>query len=99
MAPNNTLALGSTTVAGIIASFTFVAAEQPRYIRGYSMLLAFMVFTAIMTVVYWLILTRDNRRKDKGLNKYIADPATWDSLSDGEKAKLGDLGPGYRYLR
>jgi len=91
--------IGLGNVAGIIASFTFVAADKPRYIRGYSLLLAFMFFTAVMTGTYWLVLTRDNRRKDKGSNKYVADPATWDSLSDGEKAKLGDLGPSYRYLR
>ena len=87
------------TVAGIVASFTFLAEDKPRYIRGYSLLLAFIFFTVIMTVAYWLVLTKDNKRKDKGLNKYVADAATWDSLSDGEKAKLGDLGPSYRYLR
>lgn len=87
------------TAAGIIASFTFVAADKPRYTRGYSLLLAFMLFTAVMTITYWLVLTRDNRKKDKGSNKYVTDPAAWDSLSNGEKAKLGDLGPSYRYLR
>ena len=63
------------------------------------MLLGFMFYTIVVTTAYWLVLIRDNRRKDKGLNKYVADPAMWDSLSNGEKSKLGDLGPSYRYLR
>lgn len=62
------------------------------------MLLGFMVFTAVMTTAYWFVCRRDNRRKDQGTYKYVADPAHWEGLSEGEKAKLGDLGPRYRYL-
>jgi len=91
--------IGLGNVAGIIASFTFVAADKPRYIHGYSMLLGFMSFTAIMATAYCMVVTRNNTRKDKGLDKYVADPASWESLSEQQKAKLGDLGPRYRYLR
>ncbi|KAF8446897.1 putative MFS transporter [Terfezia claveryi] len=91
--------IGIGNVAGIISSFTFVAADEPRYTRGYSILLAFIVFTGIMTTCYFLVLTRDNRRKDTGTYKYVGEPEKWEALSEGEKAKMGDLAPNYRYLR
>ncbi|KAF8427724.1 MFS general substrate transporter [Tirmania nivea] len=86
-------------IAGIISSFTFVAADRPRYIPGYSILLAFMCFTGIMTTCYFWVVTNDNGRKDKGTYKYAKESEKWQALSEGEKVKMGDLAPDYRYLR
>ena len=52
-----------------------------------------------MTTCYFLVVTRDNRRKNRGTYKYVREPERWEALSEGEKAKMGDLGPDYRYLR
>lgn len=90
--------IGLGNIAGIISSFTFVAADKPRYIRGYSILLAFMLFTGVMTTCYFLVVTRDNKRKDRGTYKYVREPEKWEALSEGERAKMGDLAPDYRYL-
>lgn len=77
-------------IGGIIATYSFLPTDAPRYKKGYSISLAFVCFSVVMTTLYFLACWSQNRRRAK---------ATTDlGLSDYEKSELGDMSPDYRYL-
>ena len=78
-------------VGGIIAAYSFLAKDSPRYIKGYGICIAFIAFSAVSCVVYLLGIRWENRQRDRG-NVRGTD------LSQEEKQKLGDLNPDYRYI-
>lgn len=83
------IALGN--LGGAIATFSFVASDAPRYIKGYSLCLGFIAFSAIFSTFYFLALTSENRKRAKGLSEHSGK-------SREEKVGLGDLDPDYRYM-
>ena len=81
------------TVGGIIAVFSFLAKDAPRYIPGYSIAIAFIVLSLLACTVYFVGVSRENRRRDREQ----ADGAHA-HLSEDEKKRMGDLNPDYRYF-
>ena len=81
------IALGN--LGGAIATFSFLASDAPRYIKGYS--LSFITFSSIFCTVYFFAVVSENRRRAKGLSEHSGK-------SEEEKSKLGDLNPDYRYM-
>lgn len=79
------------TVGGIIAAFSFLAKDAPKYIPGYSLCIAFICLSALANTIYFAGLVVENRKRDRGDVKGV-------DLPEGEKALMGDLSPDYRYM-
>lgn len=78
-------------VGGIIAAYSFLAKDAPRYITGYSICIAFICLSMLSCGVYFLGLVWENRQRDRGQVRGV-------DLPPEEKEKMGDLNPDYRYL-
>ena len=59
--------------------------------KGYSLCLGFISFSAIFSTLYFFALISENRKRASGLSEYSGK-------SEEEKARLGDLNPDYRYM-
>ncbi|KAK8158741.1 major facilitator superfamily domain-containing protein [Phyllosticta citrichinensis] len=82
--------VGFGNTGGIIAVFSFLTKDAPRYIPGYSICIAFCCLSLLSIAVYGVMVALENRRREK---------ATPDlGLTEHEKTELGDLSPDYRYL-
>ena len=68
-----------------------MASDAPRYVRAYSLSLAFLGFTGACCTLYLFALISENRKRANGLSEHSGK-------SEEEKAKLGDLNPDYRYM-
>ena len=83
--------IGFGNCGGPIATFSFLASDAPNYVKGYTLSLGFMCFTAICCTLYLFALVSENQKRAKGLSEHSGK-------SEGEKARLGDLNPDYRYM-
>ena len=83
--------IGFGNCGGTIATFTFLAKDAPKYVKGYSLSLGFLAFSATCCTVYFFALVFENRKRAKGLSEHSGK-------SRDEKARLGDLNPDYRYM-
>ena len=77
-------------VGGIIATFSFLSKDAPKYIPGYSICIAFTILSILACFLYGFACWSANKHRQKtpvdvGLTEY-------------EKTELGDLNPEYRYL-
>ena len=68
-----------------------MADDAPKYIRAYSISLAFISFCAIGCTLYFFAIISENRKRAQGLSEHC-------DKTDEEKARLGDLNPDYRYM-
>jgi len=83
--------IGFGNCGGTIATFSFLAKDAPKYIKGYSLSLGFTGFSAVCCTIYFLALVSENRKRAGGLSEHSGK-------NEKEKAKLGDLNPDYRYM-
>lgn len=85
--------IGFGNIGGIVASFLFPNKDAPKYTKGLSIGLAFVVLAIIMVLVYCAYLMYLNKIKqtDEYKNK-------WDTLTEREQIMKGDLNPDFRYL-
>ncbi|KAJ3490285.1 hypothetical protein NLI96_g1532 [Meripilus lineatus] len=83
--------VGFGNIGGIIAAYSFLAKDAPRYITGYSICIAFICLSMLSCGVYFLGLVWENRQRDRGQVRGV-------DLPPEEKEKMGDLNPDYRYL-
>ncbi|KAI0372984.1 major facilitator protein [Pilatotrama ljubarskyi] len=83
--------IGFGNIGGIIAAYSFLAKDSPKFIPGYSICLAFTLLAMLAACGYYLAVLAENRRRDR------AEAENADTLSADEKARLGDLSPDYRY--
>lgn len=81
-------------VGGIVSTFAFLAKDAPKYIPGYSICIAFLLFSLLSSTVYCAGITWENRRRDR-----LQAQGAYDHLSPEEKKRMGDLDPDYRYFR
>lgn len=63
--------------------------DAPRYIPGYSICIAFVIISTLASIIYFFAVVSQNRKKAKSPKDL--------SMSEADKAALGDLGPDYRY--
>lgn len=85
---NLTLHIGN--IGGIIATFSFLKKDAPKYTKGYSISIAFVILSALSCTAYFFMCNWANRRR----NKSVRDVG----LTEYEKTEMGDLNPDYRYL-
>jgi len=77
-------------VGGIIAVYSFLKKDAPKYITGYSICISFVILSFMACIVYFVLCSLQNRRRDRA----VMDRG----LNDHEKAELGDQSPDYRYM-
>lgn len=82
-----------TTVGGIVAAFSFVAKDAPRFIPGYSVCITFLCIALVSSTVYFVGVSRENRRRDT-----MQEAEAYVHLPEDEKKRMGDLDPDYRYF-
>ena len=81
-------------VGGIIATFSFLSKDAPKYIPGYSVCIGFIALSLLSCTVYYVGITWENRQRDK-----LQPQGAYDHLSPDERKNMGDLDPDYRYFR
>ncbi|KAI0647386.1 MFS general substrate transporter [Trametes meyenii] len=86
--------VGFGNIGGIIAVFSFLAKDAPKYITGYSICIAFIGVAVLANTVYFVGVSWENRRRDR-----LQAQGAYDGLSQDEKKRMGDLNPDYRYFR
>lgn len=79
-------------MGSLIASWTYTAADAPRYIKGHSINLVFGCCAVVLVVLIMGNLARQNRRKDSGQGD-----GALNGLTEDEVANLGHLHPEFRY--
>lgn len=84
--------VGFGNIGGIIATYSFLAEDAPWYTKGYSIGLAFSCLSALSCIIYYIAVTSENKKRDRGTSKYSG-------ATEEEKRILGDENPEYRYFR
>ncbi|KAH8198692.1 hypothetical protein TruAng_007151 [Truncatella angustata] len=82
--------VGFGNIGGIIATYAFLDADAPYYRKGYSIAIAFTALSGLTSIVYFITLKLENKKKAKSVRTV--------GLSDYEKSELGDLNPDFRYM-
>jgi MFS family permease len=75
---------------GIIAVYSFLKKDSPKYVTGYSICISFVCLSLVATITYCAICIAQNRSRDKAV--------TDRGLTEHEKTELGDRSPDYRYM-
>ena len=83
--------VGFGNCAGVVSTFSFLASDAPKYVKGYSLSLGFLGLCAISSTLYFFALVYENRKRARGQSEYSGK-------SEEEKAMQGDLNPDYRYM-
>jgi len=83
--------IGFGNCGAIIATFSYLAEDAPKFIKGYSISLGFIGLSAVSSILYFFALISENRKRARGLSEHSGK-------SPEEKASLGDLNPDYRYM-
>ena len=83
--------VGFGNIGGIIATYSFLSSDAPKFVKGYSIALAFICLSALSCVAYFLAVSWENKKRDRGVDKHS-------SATEEEKKMLGDLSPDYRYF-
>ena len=82
--------VGFGNIGGIIAVYSFLKKDAPRYVPGYSICLGFVSLSALSCLLYYVLCSWQNRQRDRAARDV--------GLTEYEKTELGDLSPDYRYL-
>lgn len=78
-------------LAGIIGSNIFLVNEAPTYVTGYSVALAMMWLGAICATILFLLMWRENKKRDAGERDDRLN------LPEDVKNNLGDAYPTFRF--
>ncbi|KAL2068752.1 hypothetical protein VTL71DRAFT_15090 [Oculimacula yallundae] len=81
--------VGFGNIGGIIATYSFLPGDSPKFTKGYSICLGFLCLSALSCCLYGVAVYTQNRKRDR------APP---NRLTEYEKTELGDMSPDYRYL-
>lgn len=84
--------VGFGNLGGIIAAFSFLNRDRPKYIPGYSVCLAFSCISILGCCIYGFLCYQANRSRNSAEAQQRSE-----SLTEEEKEDLGDLSPDYRY--
>jgi hypothetical protein len=77
-------------IGGIIASYSFPAADGPRYTKGYAICIGFVCLSMLSSTAYAVSIIAENRQRDRAEGNV--------EMSAEEKERAGDLNPDYRYI-
>ncbi|KAF1839119.1 MFS general substrate transporter [Decorospora gaudefroyi] len=81
--------IGFGNIGGIIAVYSFVPSDAPKYIQGYSICIGFVCLSALSCCLYFVMCSLANRKRSKSVRDV--------GLTEYEKTELGDMNPDYRY--
>jgi predicted MFS family arabinose efflux permease len=81
--------VGFGNIGGIIAVYSFLKKDGPKYTPGYSISIAFVCLSGLSCTLYFIMCSWQNRKRDKSVTDL--------SLTAHEKMELGDMSPEYRY--
>ena len=92
--------IGIGQVGGIIAVYTFIQKDAPRYLKGYGLCVALNGFAMVMATAYAAGCWFDNKRKDKIARSQGGEGvlAVADTADKQEKEELGDRALEHRYM-
>ena len=82
--------IGVGNMSGIIATFLFLAKQEPRYTTGYIVCLSFIAMSSAAATVYMLGIGRENRLRDEGTAGIVE--------GDDDGAEVGDRSRDFRYI-
>jgi hypothetical protein len=83
--------VGFGNIGGIIASNIFVSKDAPRYFVGYGVSLAMMLFCGMMSTVFAIGLTIENKKRNEGKRDYRLQ------LEESIVNNMGDDDPRFRF--
>ncbi|BCS03062.1 uncharacterized protein AKAW2_61326A [Aspergillus luchuensis] len=86
--------IGFGNIGGIISTYSFLSKDAPFYRPGYSIGVSFLAFSAAMSILYFLAVWHDNKKRDRAIAEGRIDPST---ITEEEEELLGDMSPTYRY--
>ena len=82
------LQLGFGEIAGIVATFLFLAKDAPYYHTGFSVAVSFLSLAALWASCYFLACWTQNRSRDRRPTSDVRN----------KEHEYGDLDPSYRYM-
>ncbi|OSD08530.1 MFS general substrate transporter [Trametes coccinea BRFM310] len=88
--------IGFGNIGGIIAAYSFLANDSPRFLPGFSICLGFTALAMVAACGYYVVVAAENRRRDRlAMDTPSAEKR---AISAEERERLGDLNPEYRYF-
>ncbi|RYO82659.1 hypothetical protein DL764_009577 [Monosporascus ibericus] len=82
--------VGFGNIGGIIATYSFVSTDAPRFVKGYAIAISFTILSIIACTVYLISIMVENRKRAKSARDV--------GLSEYEKTEMGDLNPEFKYM-
>ncbi|KAG9122355.1 hypothetical protein FRC07_001323 [Ceratobasidium sp. 392] len=79
---------------GLIASYTYISKNAPRYYSGHGTLLGILAMGAVVALVMHLYCKRENRRRDK---KY-KPPGEYTEAEKAAESRKGDQASFFRFI-
>jgi peptidoglycan/LPS O-acetylase OafA/YrhL len=83
--------IGFGNCGGFVASNIFVTSEAPYYYTGYGTSLGLIWVTGVCSLLFLLILRRENRQREHGKRDHLLE------LPENEVNNLGDSHPHFRF--
>lgn len=81
-----------TIVGGIIATYSFLKKDAPKYLTGYKICLSFISLAAASCMAYFVAIWIDNQRRGRQ-----AAVSSAEVIAEEDEELMGDLAPSYRY--
>ncbi|RYP50484.1 hypothetical protein DL768_003989 [Monosporascus sp. mg162] len=82
--------VGFGNIGGIIATYSFLSTDAPRFVKGYAIATSFTVLSIIACILYLTSIMAENRKRAKSARDV--------GLSEYEKTEMGDLNPEFKYM-
>ncbi|KAL2607438.1 hypothetical protein R1flu_026011 [Riccia fluitans] len=77
---------------GAVSSNIYRARDAPHYLTGHAVSLANLSIALVASIILWVGLKAENRKRERGERKYRIKTGT-----EEERLELGDLHPDFRY--
>lgn len=78
----NALQITIGNLGAVIGTQLYRSNDGPRYIVGHSVALAYLVLNIIVVCAIWLVLSRENARRDRAADRNVADDGPWKGDED-----------------
>ncbi|BDD62029.1 hypothetical protein MAP00_007030 [Monascus purpureus] len=84
--------IGFGNIGGIIATYSFLKKDAPKYLTGYKICLSFISLAAASCMAYFVAIWIDNQRRGRQ-----AAVSSAEVIAEEDEELMGDLAPSYRY--
>ncbi|KAL7417795.1 MFS general substrate transporter [Mrakia frigida] len=79
------MVIGFGNLNGAVSSNVYRAKDKPRYIMGHGLVLAYIAIGFLGSLLYMILLKRENARRDRGERNEIIDPSVDAEFVTNEK--------------